>query len=314
MISIIIPVFNGEKFISKCLDQVIAQTYTNIEIIVINDGSTDRTEKILESYKKRDNRIKVYNFNNHGVSWSRNYGIAHMNGDYFTFIDCDDYIETNYIKTLYSYMNQFDNIEAVYCGIGVLDENLNLIRKQEINNGIYTSDEIMKQLLSFDKLNTGPCGKLFSKSLLSKNVLFSDLKIYEDLIFNIDILQNINYVFFTNETYYGYIHQKGIGAMQEFQKKPSTDVIRAMDYSIRICNICDNFDFLFYRIISQVMMYAVNCNIRTDKSFIYETKRFLRKNIKYLKKNKSIPKKEKLIFMIYMYSFRVFSLYRRMKK
>ena len=100
LISIIINVYNGERYIKKCIDSVICQTYKNIEIIVINDGSVDHTLKILKSYQ--DKRIKIINQKNKGLSLSRNVGISHAKGKYYYFLDMDDYIEKDTISYLYS--------------------------------------------------------------------------------------------------------------------------------------------------------------------------------------------------------------------
>lgn len=99
-ISIIIPVYNGEKTIERCINSIINNNYENIEIIVINDGSNDRTLEILEKIKKVEKRLKVISQKNSGVSAARNLGIKNSTGDYIYFMDADDYIEENCIKTV----------------------------------------------------------------------------------------------------------------------------------------------------------------------------------------------------------------------
>jgi|LSQX01.2.fsa_nt_gb glycosyltransferase involved in cell wall biosynthesis len=98
-VSIIIPVYNAENDLSVCLDSIIGQVYFNLEIIVVNDGSKDNSLNILNEYAKKDNRIQVFSHENHGVSYTRNVGINHATGDYIMFIDGDDYIDENYIKS-----------------------------------------------------------------------------------------------------------------------------------------------------------------------------------------------------------------------
>ena len=101
LISIIIPIYNVEKYMEKCLNSVVNQTYNNIEIILIDDGSKDKSREICDNYAKKDNRIKVVHKENNGVSSARNTGIDMSKGKYITFIDSDDYIDTDYIETLY---------------------------------------------------------------------------------------------------------------------------------------------------------------------------------------------------------------------
>ena len=96
-ISVIVPVYNSEKYIEKCIESIINQTYRNIEIIFINDGSTDESLNIIHKYKKLDNRIKVINQSNSGVSAARNKGIKNSIGDYITFVDSDDHIDSKMI-------------------------------------------------------------------------------------------------------------------------------------------------------------------------------------------------------------------------
>ena len=98
LISIVLPIYNVEKYIEKCMDSVLNQTYKNIEVILVDDGSPDRCPKICEEYAKKDNRIKVVHKENGGLSDARNAGIKVANGEYITFIDSDDYIDQDYVE------------------------------------------------------------------------------------------------------------------------------------------------------------------------------------------------------------------------
>lgn len=100
LVSVIVPVFNREATIERCLDSIIKQSYRNIEIIVVDDGSKDRTADICDSYGEKDGRVKVFHNENYGVSYSRNYGLKHMTGKYVIFVDSDDYINESYIEHL----------------------------------------------------------------------------------------------------------------------------------------------------------------------------------------------------------------------
>ena len=100
LVSIIIPVYNCEKYITICLDSLINQTYSNIEIILVNDGSNDRSEDVIREFAKNDNRIKLYNQINQGVSVARNTGLDKATGEYIMFVDADDYIELDMVDEL----------------------------------------------------------------------------------------------------------------------------------------------------------------------------------------------------------------------
>lgn len=117
-VSIIIPVYNTEKYIRKCLESAINQTLTDIEIICINDGSTDNSLSILYEYAAKDSRIRVFTKANEGVAKARNLGLRHARGEYVGFIDSDDFVDEKYFEELYNYGPQYDVIR----GIRVIDE------------------------------------------------------------------------------------------------------------------------------------------------------------------------------------------------
>ena len=127
-ISIIIPVYNVEKYLNKCLNSVIEQTYKNIEVILIDDGSTDNSGKICDEYAKNDIRIKIIHQQNGGVSTARNNGLEHATGKYITFVDSDDYIEKEMIETMAKKIMK-KNADIVICGVTDRDEENNIINK-----------------------------------------------------------------------------------------------------------------------------------------------------------------------------------------
>ena len=114
LLSIIVPVYNGEKHIDECIKSLTTQNYNNVQIICVNDGSTDRSNQLLEKWVQVDSRVEVYFQNNSGVSVARNTGLLYAKGDYITFVDCDDTVESNMYTEM---MNQFydDTVGMVHC-------------------------------------------------------------------------------------------------------------------------------------------------------------------------------------------------------
>src|SRR5699024_7536935 len=123
-VSVIVPVYNSEKYLTQCIESLIEQTYDNIEIIIVNDGSTDNSGMICKDFEERDNRVKVFNIPNSGVSTARNIGIEKSKGDYITFVDSDDWVDRNMIEfavekitvdnsdiVMWSYLKAFKNEE-----------------------------------------------------------------------------------------------------------------------------------------------------------------------------------------------------------
>ena len=127
LISIIIPVYNLEKCISKCLDSVLSQTYTNLQVIIINDGSIDNTADVVKGYLAKDKRISLIDKANEGVSIARNVGIEHATGEYLMFVDGDDWIDTDMVEKLYSFIVKYD---VDFAGGGFVFEDIESGRKR----------------------------------------------------------------------------------------------------------------------------------------------------------------------------------------
>lgn len=176
-LSIIIPTYNRENFISKCLDSVINQTYENIEIIIVDDGSIDNTESIIKSYN--DERIKYYKNKNHGIGYSRNYGLNKATGDHILFLDSDDYLDYDTAEKAAQLIKDNDILIFDYKEIFEKDGK-ERINKYEIFNN-YTLNE-HPELINI--INLGPCNKIFKREFLNKNKIRfpEDIK-YEDTPF-----------------------------------------------------------------------------------------------------------------------------------
>ena len=126
LISIIVPVYNAEKYLQKCLDSILEQTYQNLEIIIVNDGSTDNSGQICHEYEQKDSRIIYMEKENGGVSDTRNTGLDRMTGSYVTFVDSDDWLEPNYVQFLYEKLieHQADIVVGNYTRFSFLFSHL----------------------------------------------------------------------------------------------------------------------------------------------------------------------------------------------
>ena len=165
LISIIVPVYNVEKYISKCIESLINQTYNNIEIIIINDGSVDKTKTICEQFAHKDGRIILINTENKGVSHARNIGIKKAKGDYIGFVDSDDFIEKEmYEKLIYNARE--NNAEICAC------DWTNLVDYEKGRGTITIIDNkenIVNSLFYNNNINGYMCNKLYKKALLIDN-------------------------------------------------------------------------------------------------------------------------------------------------
>ena len=315
-VSVIVPVYNGEKFIEECIKNVLNQTLEEFELIIINDGSTDNTLDICKRNSEIDKKIRIINQENEGVSSARNKGIEQSNGEYICFVDCDDKIEENYLEELYNTCED-NNVKISCCTIESIDNKGNIISSRFMEDGYYKKIDALDELFKFRGLNWGPCGKLFHKSLIKGNLKFPNLHVYEDLSFVYKAIYSSEGIYFTNKCKYYYIHRQNVGAMDKFIKYPTTDVITI---SYEILEFIKKqslpiWDTSFYGVISQVIMYIndinkIDCKWEKEesKNYIKETRKLLGKYRIDLLRNKTIYYKEKIIFLILSFSPRLYKI------
>lgn len=180
-ISIIIPVYNVEKYINKCIESIIAQTYSNFEVIIVNDGSTDNSIKTIVSLIKNDDRFIIYNKKNGGVSDARNFGLSKAIGEYITFIDPDDYVDNDYLEYLYYLVKNY-NADISICSLYNIFNNSNnkkIIRLGNNKEGLSDNYNIIKSMCYHDQVDTSAVAKLY-KRYLFENITYPLGKIFED--------------------------------------------------------------------------------------------------------------------------------------
>lgn len=211
LVSIIVPIYNVETYLQKCLDSLVNQTYSNIEIICVNDGSTDSSLQILEEYAKKDSRIKIINQENQGVSVARNNGIDNATGDYILFVDSDDYLELNACEKLASKISE--NIDIICFKYNEVKKYKNrIVKYPNIRNNFTNIDSILdfysyyKNILN-DIGNLMCCGNLYKKDFLLKNSICypENIIVLEDAIFCLRAFVNNPNILFINEYLYNYI-------------------------------------------------------------------------------------------------------------
>ncbi|GEB93259.1 glycosyltransferase [Streptococcus thermophilus] len=200
-LSIIIPTYNSENYILNCLNSIIFDKFTDFEVIIINDGSTDKTKEVVE--KISDKRIKLYNNENHGVSYSRNFGLERANGEYIMFVDSDDTIEHNSIDVMMNYILEYKadivigQFESKNCDLITFQGNE---IKQLIDALIVPNkNELDSSLLGYS------WGKIYSKKVL-RNIYF-DTKLHfkEDTLFNLNIYNNSKKIIIIPKKCYNYV-------------------------------------------------------------------------------------------------------------
>ena len=205
LISVVIPVYNVEKYLEKCINSIISQTYDNLEIIIVNDGSTDDSASIIEKIEKEDSRIRSYYQENAGLSAARNTGIDNSNGKYLAFVDSDDYIHPRMIEILY------DNLIHTDSDISVCD--LFWINKSEyesIENDItvYEGKQVLHKMIRDDFISVVAWNKLYKRELF-KEIRYPVGRLHEDEYVIHKILFKCNKSVYTTAKLYYYIKRNG---------------------------------------------------------------------------------------------------------
>ena len=207
LVTIIVPVYNVEKFLTRCVDSITHQTYQNLEILLINDGSTDSSLQVCEELKKSDDRIVVFDKKNEGLSSTRNFGIKRATGKWLSFIDSDDYIEPNMIATLLS-VNKTNNTK-IACGgrYDVYEDTKNKIKGLcPLKDEVIEAKEGIRRILNWQNLDSSACDKLFSADLWN-DISFPVGRIVEDVAVMYRVFDEADRISMVAKPFYCYFHR-----------------------------------------------------------------------------------------------------------
>lgn len=217
LISIIVPAHNVEYFISRCLQSLIDQTYKNIEILVVNDHSTDSTLEIMHKYEKKDSRVFALSCIENGVSAARNFAINRAKGSFIACVDSDDYVENNYIETLIT-AYKTSNADMITCGATPIDESGNKLDFSRYDSHLFEHDEAIKSHLLFDdRVGHTIWGKLIKTEWMQQNP-FAEGRFYEDTALIYKLIAMSNSIYYVDYNGYYYTHRSGSITNREFDK------------------------------------------------------------------------------------------------
>lgn len=218
-VSVIVPVYNTSLYLSKCLNSLVNQTLKDIEIIVINDGSTDNSLEIINGFKKDNKNIVVINDSNHGQGFARNRGIELAKGDFITFVDSDDFIDYDMLEKMYKVSKDYD---VVVCDINKVFENKIQVFK---NYNKYSKEDNKNLMIS----HQGPVARLYRKELF-KDIRFLEGVYYEDLGMIPVLSQNVNKVKYIEEAMYYYLIRNNSTMKQKKYNKKLEDIFTVIEY------------------------------------------------------------------------------------
>lgn len=231
MISVIVPVYKVENYIDKCIQSILVQTYTDFELILVDDGSPDNCPKICDNYALKDERIRVLHKTNGGLSDARNEGTKIANGEFVTYIDSDDYVSKEYLETLVYLLNKYDADIAV-TGINVFDEGGIPKLSSSKRIYVYSGTEALNKMLYQDTLDTSACAILLPIEI-AKRYPFPYKKYHEDEFTTYKYYSNVNKVVVTTEELYFYLQRKG--SIMHVFGQASLDELDAADNLLLYC-------------------------------------------------------------------------------
>lgn len=200
LVSVIIPAYNAEEYISRAIDSVLHQTHKNIEVIVVNDGSQDNTERIVKSYG--NNKIRYYYQENQGVALARNYGIEKSKGNYIGFLDADDYVLPNMYATLINDIQKNDS-DIAMCNIFLENDQNTRVKILRLNNNTLDLSKPENLTKAFKYIGNSSWNKLYKKAVI-KDIRFPRYKRGEDALFILEVLLNSESVSINKEALYIY--------------------------------------------------------------------------------------------------------------
>lgn len=295
-VSIIVPVYNVEKYLEKCLKSLISQSYKNIEIILIDDGSKDNSGRICDEYKRKDSRIKVIHKENAGVSEARNSGIQKATGKYLCFVDADDFVMDNYVE----YMHQLivkDSSDIAICTKMFSNFNEKQTSEEVIEN--LDGENAIIRILNY-RMPIGVYSRIFKKDLIEDNRIrfLKDIYMGEGFNFNVACFQKAKKVIVSNYKVYYYRRNNATSATTKFSIKKCENSLYAMkvmrdNLIIRTERVINSWKYALWRTYSDAFDYMCLGNEKKDNLEKFKEYKYFIKNNYRIYKKIDISKKDK---------------------
>lgn len=318
-ISIIIPIYNVEKYLPACVESILQQTYKNLEVILVDDGSPDRCPVICDELAQKDDRIRVIHQKNKGLSGARNTGIDNAQGDYLIFVDSDDTVEQTLVEELYTYAEKW-NCAIVACGRNYIFEDGQIVCKiAHDESKVYGFEEAMQEMNSFRLFDMSAWAKIYRKELF-EDIRFPEGKLSEDYYIMYKLFDKAQTIGYVAKPLYNYLQRQSsisrnkkinhdfadaAKKQMEFldEKYPQMSVLGHTAYASANLTVYD-----FY------LKNGVKC----PKDKLLEFKKAVRDNLVYIRKNKNISKAKRIQFGLFdkcavIYKG-VFVLYRKIRR
>ena len=281
LVSIVIPIYNGEKYIESCISSLLNQTHQNLEVILVDDGSQDQSVKVCQQYAQTDNRIKVFCQKNSGVSAARNVGIKHATGKYIMFFDVDDTVEPNVVEDNVKLAEENQADVVMFCfWYYIVDEKRlkeNSMEQIFVGSAKEYFDKMLIPTIDNEVFNA-PWNKLVRRQLLEDNNLGFDERytIYEDTIFASELLNIAEKIVVNNKMYYKYFVRSSGNLLSSFCEKYYESVSQLHQNAMHYCSKYENNSkqmtrfHTFYTELVIMHLKQISCNAKLTKERKYQ--------------------------------------------
>lgn len=293
-VSIILPIYNSELYLEECIDSILAQTYSNFELIIVNDGSTDNSVEICNQYIKKDSRIILITQKNKGVSSARNLGIKIAKGEYVVFVDSDDFLMPMALSTI---VKNFKSIDLVCFGF----KSLYLDKEKDVichNSNINNNDIFFNQMIFNHEIGGSLWNKAYRRKIIIDNNIRFDENIHfcEDLLFNTDYFTYCKNVKYIMKCLYNYRKRRSSITYNFYSKKNISRLVTFEKLSEKYKNDVMLNSFFKYNYIS----YYYKIKSIIPKNYVINQK--ILKQEKEIIKELNLSKKEKINFLLTKYA------------
>lgn len=311
LITIVIPVYKVEKYLKKCIESIINQTYKKLEIILIDDGSPDNCGKICNEYAKNDQRIKVIHKENGGLSSARNAGIDIATGDYITFVDSDDYITEDYVEYMYKILKQ-NNVKMSTCETKIIYEEKETEQKEQKEDiQVLSARDLFYNILFDKKSDVSAYSKLYALDLF-KDIRYPNGVVYEDTATTYKLIEKCDRIAVgSKKCYYYFTRQGSISKIKGFNKNE-------LDYIKNTEEMLDYLKNKYPDLEEAINRYELYANFRILRLLVFtkprdkemEKKIFskIKSNRKEVFKYKDTPKRDKMAIILSLFGISLFKM------
>lgn len=317
LISVVVPIYKVEKYLKNCIDSILAQTYKNLEVILVNDGSPDRCGKICDEYANRDIRVIVIHKENGGLSSARNAGLEISKGEYIIFIDSDDWIDKNYIESLHQDLKDNDADIAVPAFCFLYEDGSSAVDPRIQNKTVFSAEESLECFLFNGYLTPCVASKMWKKSLWEE-IRCPEGKLFEDQYTTYKLLMKANKVIYDPAVNYYYFKRNGSIGHSPFSNR-TYDLLKGVEEEyIEITrehpNIKDSIS-VARTVWELVFVNMMILSKSEEKTVVYEIQKRAKKNIFKVIRTSFLPKLRKFEIIVFALNFKVYRfLYKCYKK